>query len=451
MRRLFFITIFTLSLALGAVYTSEKGWVYKVTAPLPNVSVKMKTPGFWIGMHPYPDKVIMTSAQIAKWNLLLADKKLIKNIPGIPQSDTGEKLIKTLIWTWNDITNRGPFVNSQLKKLDIGYFNSMKDKMNLKAIPATNTLKYGIIVKYAPQRNLPTAEPLYDSPSKTNFDRNLVNHLDIGTPVAIKHATADGNWIYTVAPLTEGWVESSSVAICGLQDIRDFIEYPTFAVATAVRTDIYLDPSMTRFYIVLRMGVKLPISAKQPSGALKLVLPFRGDDGKIKWDVGYVKPSDVSKGYLSYTPRNIYELAFRLLNTPYGWMGSMGFYDCSDFLRAVFACTGVILPRYSLYQIATGDDTKFAKELAEKERLALLVKKGVGAVTLIRTPGHILLYLGSVNNVPYVIHDTWGFEDKDKKFWQIGGVVISDLSLNQYSTNGSLAMQMEAMTLIRLP
>ncbi|NPV00529.1 MAG: hypothetical protein HPY53_04010 [Brevinematales bacterium] len=451
MRQILLLTVLTLSAAVGLISAADPEWVYKVTKPLPNVSVKMKTPGFWIGMHPYPDKIIMSSAQIDKWNRMLIEQKLVKSIPELPQSDAGEKLVKTLMWTWNDLTNRGPFVNSKLKKLDLAYFNSMKDKMNIAAIPATNTLKYGIIVRYAPQRNLPTVEPLYDSPAKTNFDRNLVNHLDIGTPVAVKHATADGKWLYTVAPLTEGWIETGAVAFCGLQDIKDFEGYPVFAVTTAVRTDLYLDPSMTKFYTVLRIGVKLPVSKKQPGGSLKIVLPFRGDDGKIKWGVGYVKPSDVSRGYLGYTPRNIYELAFRLLYTPYGWMGSMGFYDCSDFLRAVFACTGVVLPRYSYYQISTGDDTKFPKDLSEKDRLALVVKKGVGGITLIRTTGHILLYIGSVGNIPYVIHDTWGYVDKDKKYWQIAGVTISDLSLNQYSTNGSLAMQMEAMTVIRLP
>ncbi|OHD54100.1 MAG: hypothetical protein A2Y33_10310 [Spirochaetes bacterium GWF1_51_8] len=449
MRRV--IAAFLICTAIVFIHSSAVSyWVYKETRLLPNIGVKMKTAGFWIGLHPSPDKTVMSHQEIAKWNASLIEKGLVKKITEYPASEPGEKLMKTLVWTWNDMTNRGPFLDKNLKKLDIAYFISLKTKMNLSAIPATNTVRYGIIVKYASQRSLPLSEPLYDSPYKTDFDRNLVNHLDIGTPVAIRHVSADGLWFFIASPLTAGWVEAGDIAVCTVQEMKDFTDYPSFMITAAVKSDVFLDPGMSKFYTVLRMGVKLPMSKKQPDGPLKIVLPIRDESGKIKWGVGYIKHSCVSKGYLPYTPRTIYELAFKLLYSPYGWMGSMGYFDCSDFIRSVFSCTGLLLPRYSYYQITTGQDIAFPASMTEKDRLSLLMKKGVGGITLIRTHGHILLYLGAVNNTPYVMHDTWGWYDKEENLHQIAGVTISDLSLNKDSTNKSLALQMEAMTLIRL-
>ena len=63
------------------------------------------------------------------------------------------------------------------------------------------------------------------------------------------------------------------------------------------------------------------------------------------------------------------------------------------------------------------------------------------ANTLLAMKGHIMLYLGTVNGKPYVIHDTTGYkqkEDQKEVTYAIDRVIISDLSLGQGSEKGSL-------------
>jgi hypothetical protein len=59
--------------------------------------------------------------------------------------------------------------------------------------------------------------------------------------------------------------------------------------------------------------------------------------------------------------------------------------------------------------------------------------------TLLRMPGHIMLYLGRDEGKHYAIHSIWGVQKKGAPgFQKIGKVVVTDLDLGKASPNGSL-------------
>jgi hypothetical protein len=126
--------------------------------------------------------------------------------------------------------------------------------------------------------------------------------------------------------------------------------------------------------------------------------------------------------------------------------------DCSAFLDEVFAVMGIILPRDSKDQAQTG------QMLAQFEEKTLGPQKieafgGVlGGITLLPMKGHIMLYLGMVDERPYAIHAVWAYRERkgDKDVPRVmNRVVVSDLSLGEGSQKGSLLKRLSKIVEIK--
>ena len=75
-----------------------------------------------------------------------------------------------------------------------------------------------------------------------------------------------------------------------------------------------------------------------------------------------------------------------------------------------------------------------------------------GGISLLGFQGHVMVYLGSVDGTPYVIHDTWARrvldDDGFETVHRIARVVVSGLDLNAGSRNGSLADRIDRVAII---
>ena len=156
----------------------------------------------------------------------------------------------------------------------------------------------------------------------------------------------------------------------------------------------------------------------------------------------YVKRESVNIGYLAYTPRNILDQAFKLIDAPYSWGGAYGEQDCSGFLQKVFATAGIFLPRNSAAQAEAGVLlSSFEKQATDEEKMNILSGKAAGGVTLIYMDGHIMLFLGMYEGKPYVIHDIWGYRERGLQGDEariIGRVSVTGLNLGKDTSSGSL-------------
>lgn len=177
-------------------------------------------------------------------------------------------------------------------------------------------------------------------------------------------------------------------------------------------------------------------------GVVKIVLPGLHIDGRMVNREGFLKKEDISEGYLPYTPRNIIEQAFKLLNAPYGWGGMYGEQDCSRFVQEVFSTVGIQLARNSGDQVKNGNiRAQFDRLMALPDKEKAVRTQAVAGITLLGMKGHIMLYLGSVDNQLYAIHATWAFREHvrlQEVKRVIGKVTVSDLSLGEHSSRGSL-------------
>ena len=383
-----FLPIFVLLLLTFRVLAQERTDEYERA---------MKTAGFWISRHSSPDAVIMDLKQIDQFN---------------------ERLRTGLNLTTNEA---------------IGNIKLTKDiftcHMNLSGAAIAAAPRYGLVVHYASQRFLPTRKGLYQGKNGHDFDQLQNSALDVGTPVAVVHTSADGLWYYALTAISDGWVEAKYIALGNVRQVRKFAEGKDFAVVIRPKADIFMNGSMTEYDDYVRMGTRLPL-ARIDAGRVTVNVPVMDADGTLVVKKAYMNAEDVNIGFLPFTARNIYKQALMMLNQPYGWGDMYGEQDCSRFLQMVFATVGITLPRDSKNQAQVSPSViDFDGKSDDAAKIAAIVRVPA-ANTILAMKGHIMLYLGTVDGKPYVIHDT--------TVSAMNRVIISDLSLGQGTPKGSL-------------
>ena len=397
----------------------------------------MKSPGFWISRHPSADKIILKPDEITQLNKTIENElKLTQDISSLGSAYSGEKLKLELKETLESFLKRKLYPDEQIQS-----------NLNLDAIPSQIKPRYGYIVHYADQRLFPTTKGLTAKAFDIDFDEIQNSSLDLGTPVVILYESKDGHWLYVISSESSGWVETQNVAVCSL---KDWIP-KNFLVVTKSKADIFLDQDMTQFYDYARMGARFRIRSRINQDVIAVALPLRNTDGIVELATGYLQIKDIHEGYLPYTARNMIGQAFELLNAPYGWGGMYGEQDCSAFLQEVFSTVGIVLPRNSQSQAKVGKLLgEFDKNFPSQKKIEILSKQALGGATILPLKGHIMLFLGTIDDRAYAIHATWGYREKgfgNDRVRILNRVVVSDLSLGEGSRQGSL---LERLTGVRL-
>lgn len=435
--KFFFASIFLISSPF--VWAQDKS-SYEASSLAGHIERVMKTPGFWISRHPSPDAIIMSPEAIDQFNEgLRSDKKLTKNIFALVQDLKTESLLADLEKTVSDIAAQNYYTSAGVK-VDGDFIDDARRNMNLSGVVVGVAPRYGLIVHFAPQRLLPTSEGLFEQKDNLDFDQLQNSALDVGTPVAVIHTSADGLWYYTMSEISDGWVEAKNIALGDINQVKQFAEDKDFAVVIKPKADLFLDEAMVNYYDYVRMGMRLPLGSID-SGRVRVNVPVMGADGSLEIQEAYMNAEDVSAGYLPFTARNIYKEAIIMLNQPYGWGDMFGEQDCSRFLQMVFATVGIDLPRDSKDQkLISNVAVDFDEKSKDDVKIAAIVKSPAGN-TLLAMKGHIMLYLGMIDGKPYAIHDTTSYKkivDQKEISDIFDRVIISDLSLGQGSSKGTL-------------
>ena len=435
-----------IALALSVIFAGGqlRSESAKIAAPqdLANTTRAMKSPGYWITRHPFPDRVILDPREIGAFNENMEKRSLITGDPsGIGPYYPGKALRASLEAKLKDYMT-GPFYDSSGARIGEEVFQKIRERMAIELIGKNVEVRHGILWTYADQRELPTDEIMTKEPLDAEFDELQNNSLDIGTPLAILHETSDKEWVYTIGPTSSGWIYKEYVAFCYPVSLKRFESAKHFVVVTSPKADIYLDRALTAYHDFVRMGTKLASDQMTERGAVVVRLPYYDDNGMLREIKGFMKREDVNFGYLAYTPRAIIEQAFKLLNAPYGWGSAAGEQDCSAFIQMVFATVGITMPRNSSGQ---GEAGYLLGEFTERTpvtiKLEALAREAVGGITTLKLKGHIMLFLGMHEKRPYAIHAT--YIDRVVK-----GVVISDLELGKGSKKGSLLERLTDMRLV---
>lgn len=403
---------------------------------LPGVSPDMRRPGYWISRLADPDTPVMTPDQIKKFEQELEERKAIISLPLKDSQPITPPLAEQLDQSWKGLDKIA--LHDQEGKLpDQAWRNGVKANLNREAL-GQEPVRYAVATAWCEQRCFPASDKLTVTPLDGDFDDSQLSAYDIGTPFALCHQSADGQWFWTRTRLSDGWAQVSNLALCDEKTLVDWQNRPSLVV-TAVKADLWLDTGGRTWGGWWRMGTKLPLEADE-GRFWRVTLPVRKADGTLGFRSAWVAKESAVPGGLPCTPRNIINQAFLFLDRSYGWGDMYGEQDCSRFLNEVFGSVGILIPRNSLNQSRAGVTVaSFTRPDPAQAKLQAVVGSVPGR-TLIRLDGHIMLYLGQVGGKPYAIHTMWAYKQLDSRgeiLRSVNRTTVSTLDLGEGTVRGS--------------
>jgi len=357
---------------------------------------------FWIDKLPHPNRTVLSQKEIEKFNEQTAQKGLIFPAKYFKKIYEGRWVEEKIMELYTFLYERAYF-HEDGSVLEPEFLDKVLAKINIDDIAQSIATRYAITVDYTLQRVTPTDTTILKKPDQIYFDRNQNAALDIGTALALVYQTRDKEWYFAISESSYGWVRAKDIALTTYKEMVEFVYAKDFIVTINPKNSILYQE---RYYDFVRMGVRFPYKVIT-ADVVEIVIPRRDENGYLLLDSAIMKRADVHLGYMAYRQKSVIEQAFKSLNAPYGWGGMFGEQDCSKFIQTLYATMGIILPRNS------GDQSKVGEyiinfQLDYKQRVETLIQYAKPAKTLLYLPGHITLYLGTHESVPYMIHSVWG-------------------------------------------
>lgn len=399
---------------------------------LPNTNIDMRNAEFWISKLDEPDKTIMNLDEIKNFNQKLKFKNDFEKLEDFEKKDNGKILRDDIRKNLDSYKTKKLFdivQNRKLKNLD---FENIYKNSNLEKIEDYIEIKFGFVIRDTSQKVFPYDNQITDFSKNKFFDEFQISNIDIGTPIFVYHESLDKKWIFVKTPLTEGWIQKENVVFCSYEDLISYINSKDFVITIEPKVEL-LDLNY-KYLTYSKMGVKFKIkdikSFNDNEKFIKILVPFRDENEKYIEKEVFISRKKVNVGYLNYCQRTIIEQSFKFLDTPYGWGGMFGEQDCSQFILEVFRTVGIYLPRNSYWQ-ANAQDNKFifenkSNDINFQDKRIDILKYAKPGISLFYFPGHIMLYLGNINNEPFIIHSIWRYKTKEiSKI--VNKVVVSDL------------------------
>ena len=388
-----------------------------------NVTGEMTKPEFWMGSS--AGTIIMTQEQIREFNRKMMDQfapaQVMFDLQNMKSTISGN-YVKQLIEGFSIPARNYYYVEGE--KLTADFQNEIASQRNLSAVQGQITIRYGIAVDRTDIRAFPTEKLVTDNARNLYYDIFQNSELFISEPVAILHTSLNGEWFFVFSDRSFGWVKADTVALCG--DKEQWLQWQkdeNVLVVTGKRVTLDKNPYEPGIsQTVLTMGSVLQIASEEevtkvdydrvPYGCITVKLPVRNEEGYLDTTYAYIPMGeDISFGYLDYTEENILKQSFKMLGTTYGWGGILDVTDCSGYTYQVYRCFGFRFPRNSGQQ-ASIPGTRYnisKKTSAEKKTVLDQLPPG----SLLRFPGHMMMYLGQRNGKYYVISALSNFVPED--------------------------------------
>ena len=382
----------------------------------------MLYPQFWTDR--IEDKQIFTPSEIEQINsdnpafveytLEGETKKHKLFMDDLPETMDG-KIIKALIGpdSVKDFQDKNPefFVSGMPAKE--GYLDEIYDNLALDNIGESVVPQYALIVKRTVSKIFPTEDFAAPTADERYIDSFVSAEEMPFDGVVILHTSKDGEFYYVLNGSYLGWVRKENLAICSSrEDWSSFVSPEKYIVVTG--SEIVLEETAVETMasgMVLPMGTRLRLSkdasetvnGRRTYGCYVVDIPARSQDGTMICEMELIPVSKyVHVGNLSMTSKVVLDQAFKFLGKVYGYGGALSSNDCSGFVRQVYACFGLKLPR-NARAIAKMHDLGSV----ETAKMRLDAKKKLLSETIPGMPlymdGHLMMYLGMVDEKFYVI------------------------------------------------
>ncbi|MEJ2257630.1 MAG: SH3 domain-containing protein [Woeseiaceae bacterium] len=353
---------------------------------------------FWIDRADDPDEVLSDESAIAaSARRAFEIESHLVDLAAFPLTLTKDEVVAAIRQTSKPHDNELRFRESGDRVTEEDY-DRYTAALDLVRIPATAEVRFGMVVERAAMRTWPTDDVVYKSPETIDLDRFQENGLFPADCVAVLHESADRKWYYAQSYNYAAWVRKEKIAIGEREAVLSFQKTEPFLLIAGNRATTNFTPTTPAVSEVrLEMGTRLPlvdpedvdhdVDGQNPSASHIVTLPVRT---------------------MPYTRRNVLHQAFKFLGERYGWGHSYNARDCTGLVLEVFKTFGFVLPRNSKQQgySEIGENVRFPIDAPAEEKLDALSTADVG--DLLYSTGHVMLYLGRVDDEHYVIHDLTG-------------------------------------------
>ncbi|MDX3772559.1 SH3 domain-containing protein [Chromatiaceae bacterium AAb-1] len=421
---------------------------------VPLVQEQQQTAGYWLQRLDDADRVLLSAEQITARNTeTYRIQPELSVLDQLPDSYSAAELM-ALIRQISAVPSSPRFYASGAEVSQTQWQDYLQNA-NTGQIKARNPVRFGLVVRRTLMTGFPTADRVFNQEMEQDLNRFQETGLFPGEPVAILHQSQDKHWYLVRSYHYTGWVAAADIAQGSKTEVLAYQQQAPFLVITGAKAFTAYNPELADISeLQLDMGVRLPLlSAKDtgyrvhgqnPLGSHIVKLPRRDADGQLVFTAALIPRSqDVHTGYLPFTAGNIVRQAFKFLGERYGWGHDYNGRDCTGFIAEIYRTFGLIMPRNSGQQGhgQYGRNTRFTADSSGQEKLAALHHAQAG--DLIYLPGHVVMYLGTVNEQPFVIHDVNGlsYMQQDGRYYTgtLNGVVVTPLlPLHQSAENSYL-------------
>ncbi len=409
-------TILALACAAGAAPAADQRIPAGISpAGIPAFSEDMLNPEFWIGRLLEPNVILLDARQAAaRRAAAYAPQGGFKDLQAIPAT-----LDRAQVADWLKQAEQSPVklaVDDAGKPVTPSLLAALKRNAGLERIAASNPARYGLSVRRAQLRTLPTERVFYAANDQRDYESLQAGILFVGEPVVIAHASVDGKWLLVMSAQGPAWVRADDIAEGARDAVFGYAARAPGRVVTGdqVRT-AYTPEAPALSELLLDMGTALPIAdvpadqpvnGASPYASWPLAVPVRGQGGKLEFKAALLRRSaDSAPGYLPLTRANIIRQSFKLLGERYGWGHQYNARDCSGLIAEAYRSMGVLLPPSSAVQGASTafQHQSFTDKDSHADRLKALAEAQVGDLVVV--PGHVLMIVGHIKGEPYVIQD----------------------------------------------
>lgn len=381
------------------------------------------TADYWIKRT--TQRLTLDRSEIARQNeKLLSTDRSVRDIRKLPATLTGSDVRGWI----EELSSRPTAViyDEHGAPVPSTTLDELMSAINVDAIPASQATRYGMVVRRADLRTFPTRLRVFSSKGDTDIDRFQESALFPGAPVAIVHASRDGQWRFVVSDFYAAWIEHSAVAEGAKDEIFGYgSKSPHLVVTGATAKTVFTPEAPALSELQLDMGVRIPLLAdwpanepvngQHPYAAHIISLPTRNADGSLSFAAALLpKTVDVATDYLPLNDANVVRQGFKFLGERYGWGHSYNARDCSGFVSEVYRSFDVRMPRNTRDQGASPAFTRIELTSADSHQRRLEILSTLQAGDLVYIPRHVMMVIGHERGVPYVIHDTTGIAYRDQ-------------------------------------
>lgn len=389
-------------------------------APILDLTELAQDAGAYHGLPPH-ERLLSEGAQQAAWDRFLAAHfdPWVRTAP----AHTAEEAF----WGLSSYAGKELFGENTLPR-DPGWLDRMRENSRTDAYPSLH--RRAVAVVNTDMRVLPTLHPAFLDARKPGegfpFDYMQNSLVLAGTPLLATHASADRAWVLVESRFTYGWVRATDIGWVG-DDVA--AAYRTGSYAAVTRDRVPVTDRDGQYCFTAQVGAILPVAETSADGRMTALVPVRDDRGNAVLHRAELPKTAARPAPVPATPANFARVANAMMGRQYGWGGLFENRDCSAMTMDLMAAFGVLLPRNSSRQIETGSKVSL-EGMGRDEKKQAIIERGTPFLTLVRKPGHIMLYVGSRGGEPIVLHATWGVKTETGDGFGrkvIGATVITTL------------------------